>query len=82
MYGARNIMSKGLFTAWIVIGLIWLFLALIVANFIPLANGGIQQIWAVIKYLNGEKKDTRESSGSSTPGVADTEVPNGSEKNA
>ncbi|KAL5333096.1 hypothetical protein BJX70DRAFT_392458 [Aspergillus crustosus] len=33
MYGAKTVMSKGLFTAWVVVGLIWLF---IVANFYPL----------------------------------------------
>jgi hypothetical protein len=37
----ENIMSKGLFTAWVVVGLIWLFIALLVANFYPLIDGGV-----------------------------------------
>jgi hypothetical protein len=53
MYGAKTVMSKGLFTAWIVVGLIWLWVTLIIANFLPLTDGGLVQIWAVLKNLVG-----------------------------
>ncbi|KAE8334073.1 Sodium:solute symporter family-domain-containing protein [Aspergillus sergii] len=49
MYGARMSFSKSLFIAWIVISLIWLWFTLVVAIFYPLVDGGIQQIWTVLK---------------------------------
>jgi hypothetical protein len=37
------------FIAWIVISLIWLWFTLVVAIFYPLIDGGLQQMWTVIK---------------------------------
>ncbi|KAL3465741.1 Sodium:solute symporter family-domain-containing protein [Aspergillus heterothallicus] len=48
MYGAKTVMSRGLFIAWVVVGLIWLFVTLLVANFYPLVDGGLVQIWEVV----------------------------------
>jgi hypothetical protein len=45
MYGAKTVMSRGLFVAWVVVGLVWLFVTLLVANFYPLVDGGAVQIW-------------------------------------
>ena len=36
-------MGKGLFVAWIVVSLIWLWIALIIANSFPLIDGGATQ---------------------------------------
>lgn len=57
MYGAKTVMSKGLFVAWLVVGLIWLFITLLVANFYPLVDGGLQQIWQVIAVVRKTTKD-------------------------
>ncbi|KAJ5789174.1 uncharacterized protein N7518_006185 [Penicillium psychrosexuale] len=57
MYGAKTVMSKGLFVAWLVVGLIWLFITLLVANFYPLVDGGLQQIWQVIAAVRKTTKD-------------------------
>ncbi|KAL3440589.1 Sodium:solute symporter family-domain-containing protein [Aspergillus insuetus] len=60
MYGAKTVMSRGLFVAWVVVGLVWLFLTLLVANFYPLVDGGARQIWEVLvaakrSVFGGEK---------------------------
>ncbi|KAF2806136.1 SSS family solute:Na+ symporter [Mytilinidion resinicola] len=65
MYGLKTIMSKGLFTAWVVVALLWLWVALIIANFLPLIDGGAVQIWAILKIIAGKQK--RDDSGTSTP---------------
>ncbi|EXJ87089.1 hypothetical protein A1O3_04047 [Capronia epimyces CBS 606.96] len=52
MYGARFVFSKKLFIAWVVVSLIWLWVALFIANFYPLLDGGLKKIWLVLK---GEK---------------------------
>ncbi|KAL4780388.1 Sodium:solute symporter family-domain-containing protein [Aspergillus varians] len=66
MYGAKTVMSKGLFVAWVVVGLIWLFITLLVANFYPLVDGGVQQIWQVItaasKSLSAGQRDNADES--------------------
>ncbi|KAI1103865.1 sodium/proline symporter [Jackrogersella minutella] len=49
MYGAKIVFSKTLFTAWIVICLIYLWLTLMVANFYPLYDGGARKIWIVVR---------------------------------
>ncbi|KAL4869935.1 hypothetical protein BDV12DRAFT_208220 [Aspergillus spectabilis] len=56
MYGAKTVMSKGLFTAWVTVGLIWLFITLLVTNFYPLIDRGVQQIWQVIQAATGSSK--------------------------
>lgn len=53
MYGAQFVFSKGLFTAWIVVAFIWLFITLLIANFYPLIDGGFHKIWIV---LSGKKE--------------------------
>ncbi|CEL11813.1 hypothetical protein ASPCAL14909 [Aspergillus calidoustus] len=69
MYGAKMVMSRGLFIAWVVVGLVWLFVTLVVANFYPLVDGGAGQIWEVVlaakKSVLGEKKAGGEGEGSS-----------------
>jgi hypothetical protein len=55
-----------LFTAWVVVALIWLWVALIVANFYPLIDGGAKQIWTVLK---GETKDAARGAKGSSDGV-------------
>ncbi|KAH8660487.1 SSS family solute:Na+ symporter [Xylariales sp. PMI_506] len=69
MYGARNIMSKGLFTAWIAIGLIWLFFTLLVANFFPLVDGGFKQIWRVVRSIH--RSQDVPSPGATTPSTVE-----------
>ncbi|KAI1206058.1 sodium/proline symporter [Annulohypoxylon truncatum] len=48
MYGAKIVFSKSLFTAWIVVSLIYLWFTLVVANFYPLYDGGARKIWIVL----------------------------------
>lgn len=54
-----------LFTAWVVVALIWLWVTLVIANFYPLFDGGFKMIWAVLTRRQGieEKAD----SGATTP---------------
>ncbi|KAL2816596.1 Sodium:solute symporter family-domain-containing protein [Aspergillus cavernicola] len=72
MYGAKKVMSKGLFIAWLVVRLIWLFITLLIANFYPLVDGGLQQIWQVIR--RGIKKSQREDSESSESSVIEVDA--------
>ncbi|KAL2839321.1 hypothetical protein BJX68DRAFT_198852 [Aspergillus pseudodeflectus] len=69
MYGAKTVMSRGLFIAWVVVGIVWLFVTLLVANFYPLLDGGVVQIWEVVlaakKSVLGKKKAGGEGEGSS-----------------
>ncbi|KAF2791482.1 hypothetical protein K505DRAFT_363791 [Melanomma pulvis-pyrius CBS 109.77] len=67
VYGARNVMGKGLFVAWIVVSLIWLWVALIIANFLPLIDGGASQIYKVVKDILENRTGEKEDSGLSTP---------------
>lgn len=70
MYGAKTVMSKGLFVAWVVVGLVWLFITLLVANFYPLLDGGLQQIWEVIAAV----KKSRKSAGDESAEVIQVDV--------
>jgi hypothetical protein len=67
MYGAKTVMSRGLFVAWVVVGLVGLFLTLLVANFYPLVDGGAVQIWEVLvaakRSVFGGKKGGGEGEG-------------------
>ena len=57
-------MSKGLFTAQVVVCLIWLFIALCIANFYPLIDGGFKLIWII---LTGKKVEEEVKDGQSSP---------------
>ena len=59
-----------LFTAWVVVSLIWLFFALLVANFYPLVDGGAKKIWLVVKWR--QAPGGQESSGVTTPNTGDS----------
>jgi uncharacterized RDD family membrane protein YckC len=37
------------FIAWVVISLLWLWFTLVVAIFYPLIDGGLQQIWTIVR---------------------------------
>lgn len=41
-----------------VISLIWLWLTLLVANFYPLIDGGLRQIWIVVRGKKAVKAST------------------------
>lgn len=60
-------MGKGLFVSWIVVSLIWLWVALIIANFLHLIDGGASQIYKVVKDILGKRTGEKEDSGLSTP---------------
>ncbi|KXT14262.1 hypothetical protein AC579_6709 [Pseudocercospora musae] len=49
MYARRMIFSKGLFIAWVVVALVWLWMALVIACFFPLFDGGFQKICTVLR---------------------------------
>lgn len=45
-------LSKGqFFVAWVVVALIWLWATLFIGNFYPLYDGGLRQIWTVVRRL-------------------------------
>ncbi|KAL4901237.1 hypothetical protein BDW74DRAFT_170378 [Aspergillus multicolor] len=69
MYGTKTVMSRGLFVAWVVVGLIWLFITLFVAKFYPLVDGRLQQIWQVFTAIRRSSKDDSE-----VDGVVEVEV--------
>ena len=56
-------MSKGLFTAQVVVCLVWLFVALCIASLYPLIDGGFKLIWIILtnKKVNEEVKDGQAS---------------------
>ena len=43
------------YIAWVVVGIIWLWLSMLVAIFYPIFDGGIQQIRDVYRGLKGNK---------------------------
>ena len=59
-----------LFTAWVLVSLIWLFFTLLVAIFYPLVDGGLKKIWLVINWRQSPKGE--ESSGTITPTHSDS----------
>lgn len=78
MYGAKMVFGKSFFVAWVVISLILLWLALIVANFYPLADGGIQQIWMLLtgrSAVKEKEEDQSPSSGNSIFGTVEGTAP-------
>ncbi|KPM42236.1 hypothetical protein AK830_g4337 [Neonectria ditissima] len=76
MYGAKMIFSKALFVAWVVVGLIWLFLTLLIANFHPLYDGGIKQIWQVVGHLGRPATKVEEvDNGTDSPIVTEIHLP-------
>ena len=57
-----------LFTAWVVAALIWLWIALGIASFYPLIDGGAKQIYMV---LTGQKVIAPEGEpGDTTPSIS------------
>ncbi|PWY84801.1 Na+/solute symporter [Aspergillus heteromorphus CBS 117.55] len=57
MYGSQYVFGRGFFSAWVVVGIIWLWITMLVAIFYPILDGGIQQITQVYRALRG-RKDT------------------------
>ncbi|KAJ6068472.1 hypothetical protein N7499_010359 [Penicillium canescens] len=53
MFGSGYIFGKRFYTAWVVVGIIWLWLSMLVAIFYPIFDGGIQQIRDVYRGLRG-----------------------------
>lgn len=51
MYGSRYVFGKGFFTAWVIVGIIWLWLTLLMVIFYPLIDGGIQQTVLVFRNV-------------------------------
>ncbi|GKZ34523.1 hypothetical protein AbraIFM66950_004799 [Aspergillus brasiliensis] len=57
MYGSKYVFGKGFFTAWVVVGIIWLWITMLVAIFYPIFDGGMQQMMQISRALRG-RKDT------------------------
>ncbi|RAL00811.1 sodium:solute symporter family protein [Aspergillus ibericus CBS 121593] len=55
MYGSKYVFGKGFFSAWVVVGIIWLWIAMFVAIFYPILDGGVQQMVQVGRALRGGK---------------------------
>lgn len=49
------------------VALLWLWVALLIANFYPLVDGGFKQIWIVLRGLAGKDLNEKDSSGATTP---------------
>lgn len=72
MYASHYIFQKGFFSAWLVIAIIWLWIAMLVAGFYPLIDGRAQLIY-IFKSLRGKTEksqpvQTPSSEGSVTDG--------------
>ncbi|CAG8320140.1 unnamed protein product [Penicillium salamii] len=55
MYGSGYVYSKKFYIAWVVVGIIWLWLSMLVAVLYPILDGGIHQIRDVYRGLRGKK---------------------------
>ncbi len=51
MYGSNYIFSKGFFSAWIIVAIIWLWGTMFVAGFFPIIDGRAQlvEIWRALR---------------------------------
>ncbi|PWY74168.1 Na+/solute symporter [Aspergillus eucalypticola CBS 122712] len=62
MYGSKYVFGKGFFTAWVVVGIIWLWITMLVAIIYPLIDGGVQQMIQISHALRGRKEAVTSSS--------------------
>ncbi|GLA63387.1 hypothetical protein AtubIFM54640_004529 [Aspergillus tubingensis] len=62
MYGSKYVFGKGFFTAWVVVGIIWLWITMLVAIFYPLIDGGVQQMVQISRGLRERKNAVTSSS--------------------
>ncbi|GLB22510.1 hypothetical protein AtubIFM61612_003078 [Aspergillus tubingensis] len=62
MYGSKYVFGKGFFTAWVVVGIIWLWITMLVAIFYPLIDGGVQQMMQISRGLRERKNAVTSSS--------------------
>ncbi|KAI3013592.1 FMN-dependent oxidoreductase, nitrilotriacetate monooxygenase family protein [Aspergillus niger] len=56
MYGSKYVFGKGFFTAWVIVGIIWLWITMLVAIFYPLLDGGMQQMLQISRALRGRRE--------------------------
>ncbi|GLA25134.1 hypothetical protein ACMYSQ_000118 [Aspergillus niger] len=56
MYGSKYVFGKGFFTAWVIVGIIWLWITMLVAIFYPLLDGGMQQMLQISRALWGRRE--------------------------
>ncbi|RDH34755.1 Na+/solute symporter [Aspergillus welwitschiae] len=56
MYGSEYVFGKGFFTAWVIVGIIWLWITMLVAIFYPLLDGGMQQMLQISRALRGRRE--------------------------
>ncbi|PYI11035.1 hypothetical protein BO78DRAFT_448624 [Aspergillus sclerotiicarbonarius CBS 121057] len=70
MYGSKYVFGKGFFSAWVAVGIIWLWITMLVAIFYPILDGGVQQKVQVWRALRGSAS----SALSSTDGSGDVKV--------
>ncbi|RAK93341.1 Na+/solute symporter [Aspergillus costaricaensis CBS 115574] len=62
MYGSKYVFGKRFFTAWVVVGIIWLWITMLVAIFYPLIDGGVQQMMQISRGLRERKNAVTSSS--------------------
>ncbi|KAL3262059.1 hypothetical protein ABHI18_003166 [Aspergillus niger] len=56
MYGSKYVFGKGFFTAWVIVGILWLWITMLVAIFYPLLDGGMQQMLQISRALWGRRE--------------------------
>ncbi|GLA04125.1 hypothetical protein AnigIFM60653_004164 [Aspergillus niger] len=56
MYGSKYVFGKGFFTAWVIVGILWLWITMLVAIFYPLLDGGMQQMLQISRALRGRRE--------------------------
>ncbi|GKZ72020.1 hypothetical protein AnigIFM50267_008072 [Aspergillus niger] len=56
MYGSKYVFGKGFFTAWVIVGIIWLWITMLVAILYPLLDGGMQQMLQISRALRGRRE--------------------------
>ncbi|KAI3012268.1 hypothetical protein CBS147346_645 [Aspergillus niger] len=62
MYGSKYVFGKGFFTAWVIVGIIWLWITMLVAIFYPLLDGGMQQMLQIARAIRERTKAVTSSS--------------------
>lgn len=66
MYGSKYVFDKKFYYAWVVVGIIWLWITMLVATFYPVFDGGLQQIaqvWRGWKQTRGQGSGKKAEAG-------------------
>ncbi|KAK3315878.1 urea active transporter [Apodospora peruviana] len=85
MYASKYIFNAGFYTAWLVVGVIWLWITLLVVGFYPIIDGRVEimEVWRAVRAGKAKSKskpsaESVDSSGTSSIVVSEeTQQPMG-----